>query len=351
MKYIVLSWALLCLCFSSCEEEELIGTQVAHHFFLENDHANMPVLVEGNTASKIFLLILHGGPGGDAMIYNHALSNFSDPLEERYAVVYWDQRASGNASGKFGNELMTIEQFVDDLNQLINLLEFRYGNDIQHFLLGHSWGGALGTAYLTTKDYQNRIAGWMNVAGVHNFIDYATMTRECLINKASEQINSENYGEKWQEILDFCTALNPDDISNLEETRLNQFGHKAGEYLTEDDVVQESMVNAQSIFKYSYFSNHNTLTATTNLIFTSLELFNKTEEDYTSSLSKVQTPASYIWGRHDCVVPLAMGQQAFEAHGSADKELVILERSAHSPMINEPEAFVNVVVDFIEEYR
>jgi len=344
-------WVLLFFCFLSCEEEELIGTQVEHHFFLENDGANMPVLVEGSTVSKTFLLILHGGPGGDAMVYNHALRDFSDPLEERYAVVYWDQRASGNASGKFGNNLLTIDQFVDDLDQLINLLEFRYGEDIQHFLLGHSWGGALGTAYLTTTDYQNRISGWMNVDGVHNFLDYATMTRECLMKVANEQINSEDYGDEWQDILDFCVKLDTNNISDLEETRLNQFGHKAGEYLTEDGIVQEPAIEAKNIFKYSYFSNHNTLTAATNLLFTGLELFDKTDRDYTEQLRDVQSPALYIWGKHDCVVPLAMGQQAFDAHGSTEKEFVVLERSAHSPMANEPDEFVDVVINFIEKYK
>jgi len=350
MKYIIFWIALFC-CFLSCEEEVLLDTQVAHHFFLEHDQANMPVLVEGNTASKTFVIILHGGPGGDAMVYNHVLRSFSDPLEERYAVVYWDQRASGNASGKFGNDRLEIEQFVEDLDRLISLLEFRYGEDIQHFLLGHSWGGALGTAYLTTADYQNRIAGWINVDGVHNFIDYAAMTRECLMRIANEQINSEEFGQEWQDILDFCVELNPNDISDLEETRLNQFGHKAGGYLTEEGIVKEAEVEGKDVFKYNFFSNHNSLTANTNLLFTGLELFNKTEENYTERLRDVNTPALYVWGRYDCVVPLLMGEQAFEAHGSKEKQLVVLERSAHSPMANDPADFVETVIDFVEAYR
>lgn len=350
MRYIVF-WIILCCSFFSCEEESLIEKRVEHHFFLETQGANMPILVEGNTASKTFVIILHGGPGGDAMVYNHALRGFSDPLEERYAVVYWDQRASGNASGKFNNDLLTIEQFVKDLDRLISLLEFRYGEDIQHFLMGHSWGGAVGTAYLTTSDYQNRIAGWINVDGVHNFLDYAAMTRECLMRMANEQIDSEEFGEEWQEILEFCIELNPNDISDLEETRLNQFGHKTGNYLTQEGIVREAEVEAKNVFTYSTFSNHNSLTANTNLFFTGLELFNKTKENYTERLQQVNTPALYLWGRYDCVVPLLMGEQAFEAHGSKEKRLIILERSAHSPMANEPENFVEAVIDFVEAYR
>ncbi|MEM6699222.1 MAG: alpha/beta hydrolase, partial [Bacteroidota bacterium] len=256
MRLLVL-WLVIFYCFFSCEKGELIETQVKHHFFLEHDGANMPVLVEGNTASKTFIIILHGGPGGDAMIYNHVLRSFSDPLEERYAVVYWDQRASGNSSGKFENDRLTIEQFVEDLDRLVSLLEFRYGADIQQFLLGHSWGGALGTAYLTTANYQDRIAGWMNVDGVHNFIDYGTMTRECLMRMANEQINSEEFGQEWEDILEFCAGLNPNDINDLERTRLNQFGHKAGSYLTEEGIVQQAKVEIKDLSKYNYFSNHN----------------------------------------------------------------------------------------------
>ena len=37
-------------------------------FFVSNDGAHMPVWVRGNVSSGVFLINLHGGPGGSSMI-------------------------------------------------------------------------------------------------------------------------------------------------------------------------------------------------------------------------------------------------------------------------------------------
>ena len=181
MRSLYLYFLFFFLVFTSCQKEASIGTNVKDRFFLENEGATMPVLVEGNTASGVFVIVIHGGPGGDAMIYNTALTSFSDPMETRYAMVYWDQRGSGNASGNYDDDKLIMDQFVDDLDKLITVIEHRYGNELSIFLLGHSWGGALGSAYITTGDNQDRLNGWINVGGVHNFPDYGKMTRNLLL--------------------------------------------------------------------------------------------------------------------------------------------------------------------------
>lgn len=333
--------------------KDLIDTNVKDHFFLEHKGANMPVLVEGNTASKTFVVVLHGGPGGDAMIYNHAITGFSEPLEEDYAMVYWDQRLSGNSTGKFSDDLVTTEQFVEDLEQLLHLLEFRYGDDISLFLMGHSWGGALGTAFVTTGENQSRIKGWINVDGVHNFEAYERMVRDRLLELAPDEILAGHHVEEWMDIQEFCEPLvGLEKIDNSDGTRLNGYGHLAGGYMEKDGVLAESSIDVSGVIKYTFFSNHYTTLAVSNNLMVSGTLWDKVrEDDYTTALESVQTPALYISGRYDCVVPLAMIEQAYEHHGSADKELVIFERSGHSPMVNEPVAFVQSMKQFVEKYK
>ena len=56
-------------------------------------------------------------------------------------------------------------------------------------------------------------------------------------------------------------------------------------------------------------------------------------------------------GEFDFIVPKALGESAIEKIGSADKELIIFENSGHSPMLNQPNDFVDVVKEFIEEHK
>ena len=63
-------------------------------FYVEHNKAQMPVWVRGNESSEIFVIHLHGGPGGSGIMA--ALSGILNPLEELYRMVYWDQRHSGS---------------------------------------------------------------------------------------------------------------------------------------------------------------------------------------------------------------------------------------------------------------
>ncbi len=80
---------------SSCEKSEFFKT--GEYFFLRSEGADMPVWVRGNQNGRVFILVLHGGPGSRASEYI-GLPSF-DALEKEYALVYWDQRASGNSQG------------------------------------------------------------------------------------------------------------------------------------------------------------------------------------------------------------------------------------------------------------
>ena len=74
----------------------------------------MPVIIKGNIDSKVFVVFVHGGPGGNA-----SLSSFlpvSKKLEKNYAFAYWDQRGSGLSQGNPDASTFTVDQFVEDLD-------------------------------------------------------------------------------------------------------------------------------------------------------------------------------------------------------------------------------------------
>lgn len=344
-------WLICLSCLACVKEQTLIGTQVENHFFLENKGAKMMVNVEGNTASKTFLVILHGGPGGNTAVYNTLGTAFSDPLEERYGVVYWDQRGSGNSSGQYKKEDLTIAQFVEDLDHLLKLLKGRYGEDIAIFMLGHSWGGALGSAYLTSEYSDNSIKGWINVDGVHNFPLLRKATYRQFLDFAPTQITANQNKDNWQEVLDYCEGLDSTNISNDEELRMNSFAHQSETWMGEDKVINIPEYGVGDLLNYTYFSYHNPNTALFNSLFTGSVVWGEArEENFTTALEAVTIPGLFLWGRHDMVVPLEMGEEAFAHYGSEDKMMVIFEKSAHSPMINEPEEFNRILINFIETH-
>lgn len=94
----------------------------------------------GNPANKM-LVILHGGPGSD---YRYLL-NCKEFANQGYFVVFYDQRGSG-LSKRYSKQSYTIQVMINDLAAVI--AHYRTSQSQKVFLLGHSWGAMLATAFI-----------------------------------------------------------------------------------------------------------------------------------------------------------------------------------------------------------
>jgi len=88
--------------------------------------------------------ILHGGPGDthDTMLQLRELA-------DHYKLIFYDQRAAGRSTGDVDTASHTVDQFVDDLEQL--RLKLAPG---QINIIGGSWGAMLAMQY-ASKYSQN----------------------------------------------------------------------------------------------------------------------------------------------------------------------------------------------------
>ncbi|MBL7851409.1 MAG: alpha/beta hydrolase [Cyclobacteriaceae bacterium] len=136
------------------------------------------------------LVILHGGPGLD---YRYLL-NCRAFADHGYRVVFFDQRGAG-LSQRFPFESYTQEEMYGDLAGVIDY--FRSSPSQKVFLLGHSWGAMLATAYVNR--YPSRIDGlilgepggltWADVK------DYIARTRK--FNPMGENLNDVLYLDQF----------------------------------------------------------------------------------------------------------------------------------------------------------
>jgi len=99
------------------------------------------------------IIVLHGGPGGDY----RGLLRLRDPvngvrLEDRYLLVFWDQRGAGLSRRHPKNEI-SGDAYDRDLTWLID--RFSPGRPV--VLLGHSWGGMYATRYISL--HPEKVAG------------------------------------------------------------------------------------------------------------------------------------------------------------------------------------------------
>lgn len=340
MKSRMLYFLILVFIISSCQKEDLSHED---NFFVSNDDAIMPVYIRGNLESDVIILFLHGGPGGNASQATF-IPSFQD-IEISYAIAYWDQRASGLSQGNPDKSTFTVEQFVEDTYYVIEALNVRYPGK-QIFLFGHSWGGALGAAYLSTNNYQTKITGFICMDSGHNLEVGLPLSVNWVENYANEQINLNNNVSHWTTVEEWC-ANNPDMT-----VPDNYF--KYAEYLNETDAYRHNNqdVEIDNVTLGDILNSRLSLAMLIGGQYLS-QNFNILELNLSNEMASITIPSLVLWGEYDGVNTLAMGYDAYNSIGtdSLQKELIVLENSAHEGYLEEPEQFKNYVIGFIDKYK
>ena len=324
--------------FISCKKENVLSKK-SDVFYIRNGGADMPVHIYGNITSQHVVILLHGGPGDNGLSYRSGA--YYSILEEKLAMAYWDQRGQGMAHGNYPNSELTIANMVDDLAVLIKTIRFRYGESTKVYLMGHSWGGTLGTAFLVTGDLQNNVDGWIEVAGAHDLLTLNKAALKKYILIGEQEIQKGNNVDKWKEIVSFSKSVDTNNINLDASSKINEFSFVAEDLLPQ---IKPDDSGGMSWF----FSPINPLNSYLSGLHTNTQLENETETaDYSDQLNKITIPCLFLWGQYDFNVPFELGIQAFEEVSSTKKELFIFQASGHSPMNNEPDLFCEKVLGFL----
>lgn len=323
----------------SCKKK---GFYDGDHFFIKNAGAEMPVFVKGNMKSGKIILFLHGGPGGNASL--PSFMPVSKELEKNYAFAYWDQRGSGLSMGNPDPSTFTVEQFVDDLNLVVETIKLRYHNP-QIIIYGISWGGALGSAYLSTSDYQKKIDGFICMDSGHNLIEGLPKSVVFVKEYAQNQINQGIDIPYWTSVRNWCA--NEPDMTNKD----NYF--KYDKYLSKTNAYRKDLnqdVQGPEVGALGTLNSYLSLAIFFNGKFL-VPNFNILELNLSAEMTKIKVPTLVIWGRHDGVNTIEMGYDAYNSIGGSNfqnKKLVILENSAHEGYIEEQELFIKSFRDFVD---
>ena len=332
----ILLLVLLCCILKSCEVEEL--QKEGDFFYLESKGANMPIWVKGNQASNVFIIMLHGGPEGGSSQY-YSIFPSHKKIEEEFAIVYWDQRMCGMSQGNPSASDATLEQFTTDLDKVVNLINSKYGQP-EVFLMGHSWGGALGTNYLL--NHQERIKGWIEVDGGHNWTTANAISRTQTMQYANERIASSDDSEFWNFALDWY-----DDHLTVGINDNAHYSYVAAadgyDFNSESDSLQVPFTDLL------FFSPISTAYFFVPYQFSFLDK----GLDLQSQLNQITVPTLLCWGKHDGVFPVDIAYDTFEKLGISkqNKYLHVFDFSAHSPNYEQPMEFAEQVINFVNRYR
>nr|NQU93301.1 proline iminopeptidase-family hydrolase [Bacteroidota bacterium] len=262
---------------------------------------------------KTPLLLLHGGPGVPSYYLNPLAA-----LSKDRPVIFFDQLGCGRSDHNIDTSMMTVKDFVEQLEQLKTTLGLK-----EFYLYGQSWGTMLGVDY---------------------YLAYPDGIKALILSSPAISV------PMWLRDADTLIATLPDSIQTAIRTNVRNGTYDSPEYQQAISIYYQNFVarkvpwsaDIDSSFAqmneeiYQFMWGPSEFTATGSLI----------DYDRTNRLSEIKIPTLFITGEFDEARPSTV--QYYQSLVPNSK-FVMIENAAHVTMHDNPQQDIKVINDFLSE--
>jgi pimeloyl-ACP methyl ester carboxylesterase len=291
------------------------------------------IRVRAEDPSNPVLLLIQQGPGLP-MINEVRGFEATLGLEKDFIVVYWDQRGCGRSlKGPKGNEGISLQSMVEDTVALMVVLNDRFNSEL--FVAGFSLGATVGALACAKRPdlVTALIATGVDVDGVaaaHSAYEFALATARQRGNKRAVRQLTKIGEPPHVNVGQFGTRVRW--ASNFGGVTANK--SYAG--------IARSLI--ASLMRSSDYSLGDVVRTLRGITATQGALLPEINQLYLDSLlPRLDTPIVFVQGRLDMVAPAGAAERYFNALESPSKQLVWFENSAHTPHLDEPQAFLDLL--------
>lgn len=356
-KKIILFLYIPTLLFYSCKEEI---NKIDEEFYIPVEQSNLYVRLVGNP-NKPIIIDLHGGPGGNSG-FNHEF--YRNYLEKDYLIAYLDQRGCGKSDSIKNISLLTMEQYIEDLDVVVDALTKRYHNKNIN-LFGSSWGGTYGLLYLMT--HQEKITAYVCASGKANSVyqNNSLIEHEVkLATELKEKSNNENEKKRYGEILtklseiknsgfeDFYENVHLIKFKFPKELGFNPYWKNLEDLEKVKAIRGDSTIFERANYTLKLMEEVMEKGEVVNKAFRNTQAYNNL--NIIDDIANIKIPVLVIQGEYDYVVGLKQANMIYYALKNVPKnkkELVIIPNVAHNLTIEAPEAYFGSVKSFFDKHN
>jgi len=278
------------------------------------------------------LLFVHGGPG-------ECDRSWVMPKQSRYladccVMVCWDQRMAGRSYRRAqAHRDIDLDMLVQDMHDVVTYLCRRFHKE-KIFIVGHSWGSILSCLYLPR--YPQTVAAYVgmgqyvngpeNEASSYDMVyDYA---RRHGLTRALRQLDAIGrpvggmYAGGLKAMLKERNLMNKFGGGTTDKQKENIFSATLVPFVTSGEYRL-----IPDLYRYAHGVFYNLRQLWEPIV--------KLEFDKT--LRQVAVPVYIFQGDNDQNTPTAIARRWFDQLQAPYKEWVPFHKSAHSPILTEPE--------------
>ena len=309
----------------------ILQNSVAEISYLRLGGFDQWVMIRGENIANPILILLHGGPGFPEM---RLFRTFNAALERQYTVVYWMQRGTSKSfDRRMPLSSLTIDQFMTDLDELVELLCARFGKE-KVVLYGHSWGSVLGILYASR--FPDKVAAYVGTGQIGEWAAFESASYAFILAEAERRGHRKAVRE--------LRAIGPPP-------------HAFWDMVVERKWITRfvGIVRGMSLWRFSRITLGGPEASMCDLpnILRSQLVTPKVMWQELIAVNLIKTapalrmPVFFFLGRHDRVVVPETSVAYFDRLTAPSKQLVWFEESGHEPPAEEPDKFNTLMVDLV----
>jgi pimeloyl-ACP methyl ester carboxylesterase len=292
------------------------------------------IRVRGVDAANPVLLLIQRGPGlpmiNETRRFDHLLS-----LEQAFTVIYWDQRGCGRSLRRMKDrDSISVERMAGDTVSLLDFLRDRFGG--KTYVAGFSFGATLGAHAAAQRPdlVATLVAVGMDIDGTaaaNAAYDFAlAAARQCGNRRATRQL----------EAIGPPPHLTAKQFTTRVRWATNFGGVTTSEtYATLARGLIASLVRSPDYSAADIVRTVRGISATQAALLPELATM-----DLARTLPRLKVPVVMVQGRHDQVAPGEAAERYAGALLAPGKRLVWFENSAHTPHLEEPGKFRDLLI-------
>ncbi len=320
------------------ENGNVLEDSISEKTFVDINGTSLGMFVMAKNQSKPVLLMLGGGPGIPEYLLEH---EYPTGLADEFVVCYLEYRGT-SLSYKSGvdTSAMTLEQYVDDVIGVTDYLRDRFGQD-KIYLMGHSFGTYIGinTVYQHPELYHSYIA----MAQIADSRESEMLAYNYMLEryKADGNDNMVKQFEKYP-IAASDEAFKEYSMSSLRDTAMHELG--VGTTRAMRSVMSGIFFPSLRCGAYTQAERINIWRGKAFAQEAPVALDSRTFNAF-EAIPELEIPIYFFGGAHDYTVNYSLQRDYYQHIKAPMKAFYTFSNSAHSPLFEEPERALNILVN------
>jgi pimeloyl-ACP methyl ester carboxylesterase len=285
--------------------------------------------IRGVDPSNPVLLLIQQGPAlpmiNETRRFERVLG-----LEELFTVVYWDQRGCGRSlRTRVDPSAITVARMTDDTVSLLELLRDRFGHAT--YVAGFSLGATIGARAAARRP--DLVATLVAVGTDVDGVAAATSAYDFALRTARAR-------DDRRAIRQLKSIGPPPHLTAKQFTTRARWVTNYGGLSTNETYSTFTRALVVSLVRSSAYSARDIVRIVRRAPETRTALLpDLSTLDLLASVPELEVPVVMVQGRRDEVSPGVAAQRYAERLQAPSKQLVWFERSAHTPHLDEPVRF------------